>query len=395
MIQTIMFIALGFLCAGLLGLFIAPVLWRQAARITTKRIQSQSPLTMAEIQADRDQLKAEFALSTRKLELTVEELKEKNGRHVVEISRQTDRIDELMERSKDQAAQIIERDAKIMKLTSRAAPLEEDLRVKTELALQQGEKIRKQGETLERQRRALKEQSELASGRDSELAHLRNHSKQQEAEDRTFELAHQAMADRVNQLGRLAAEIERQRAKLYETRRDVSMLRESVRAEASNDPRQAQTYQRHLTRLREDRDVLLSDLERAERESSRLREEIGALETTWKSRVNPYGSLRKEVDAVTVDMKNMSSRLVAEIDVTKMQLEPSDEPPETPSNVTPITAARGSQDKPPAPAAQANEPTPDTENGDVSQTGTDNQSGKGSSSLAARIRALQNELTQK
>ncbi len=394
MIQTIMFIALGFLCAGLLGLFFAPVLWRQAARITTKRIQSQSPLTMAEIQADRDQLKAEFALSTRKLELTVEELKEKNGRHVVEISRQGDRIDELMERSKDQAAQLIERDAKIMKLTSRAAPLEEDLRVKTELALQQGEKIRKQGEVLERQRRALKEHSELASGRDNELAHLRKNSERQEAEDRTFELAHQTMADRVNQLGSLAGEIERQRAKLYETRRDITMLRESMRAEDSEDPRQIQIYQRHLTRLGEDRDALVSDLERAERESSRLREEIGALETTWKSRVNPYGNLRKEVDAVAVDMKNIISRLVAEIDLDKMKLEP-DQQPETPSNVTPITAARGSQEKQAAPAASVSEATPSEDDADVSQTGTDDGGGKGSSSLAARIRALQNELTQK
>ena len=72
-----MYFALGLLTAGLLALMIAPAVWRRAARLTRERIERSVPLTLNEIQADKDQLRAEFAMSTRRLEMTVERLKER------------------------------------------------------------------------------------------------------------------------------------------------------------------------------------------------------------------------------------------------------------------------------------------------------------------------------
>ena len=52
-----------------------PAVWRRAVRLTKKRIEAATPMTMAEFRADKDQLRAEFALSTRRLEMNVEALR--------------------------------------------------------------------------------------------------------------------------------------------------------------------------------------------------------------------------------------------------------------------------------------------------------------------------------
>jgi chromosome segregation ATPase len=74
-IETVMYFALGFLIASILALMILPQVWRRAVRLTTKRIEAATPITLAEFRADKDQLRAEFALSTRRLEMNVETLR--------------------------------------------------------------------------------------------------------------------------------------------------------------------------------------------------------------------------------------------------------------------------------------------------------------------------------
>ena len=87
LIETIMYFALGFLAAGLLALMIMPAVWRRAVRLTRMRIEAATPITMAEFRADKDQLRAEFALSTRRLERNVEALRARLAEQVVDITR--------------------------------------------------------------------------------------------------------------------------------------------------------------------------------------------------------------------------------------------------------------------------------------------------------------------
>ena len=65
MIEPIMYLAIGFLVSMLFGLMIVPLVHNRAVRLTTKRMEAATPLSMAEIQADKDQLRAEFAMSAR------------------------------------------------------------------------------------------------------------------------------------------------------------------------------------------------------------------------------------------------------------------------------------------------------------------------------------------
>lgn len=75
---------LGFLLASLVALFLAPTLWRRAVRLTTKTLHQQSPRTMHEGQADRDIMRAEFAVATRKLEVKYQQIKEKSTAQRIE-----------------------------------------------------------------------------------------------------------------------------------------------------------------------------------------------------------------------------------------------------------------------------------------------------------------------
>jgi chromosome segregation ATPase len=58
-------------------------------------MEAATPLSMAEIQADKDQLRAEFAMSTRRLELSVEQMKAKTTSQLAELGKKTDAINRL------------------------------------------------------------------------------------------------------------------------------------------------------------------------------------------------------------------------------------------------------------------------------------------------------------
>ena len=62
---------------------------------------------MAEVQAEKDLLRAEFAMSTRRLEMTVEQLVNKTTSQVVELSKKDDIINQLKVERDAQEIEII------------------------------------------------------------------------------------------------------------------------------------------------------------------------------------------------------------------------------------------------------------------------------------------------
>ena len=69
MVESIMYFGIGFLFAALIGVAAAPFIHDRAARLTIRRLEHSIPQSMAEIQADKDALRAEFAMSARLLEI--------------------------------------------------------------------------------------------------------------------------------------------------------------------------------------------------------------------------------------------------------------------------------------------------------------------------------------
>ena len=95
MIEPIMYAAIGFLVASLLVIGFIPLVHGRAVRLTMKRLEAMTPLSMSEIQADKDQLRAEFAMSTRRLEMSVEQLKTKTTSQLAEIGKKSEAIGRL------------------------------------------------------------------------------------------------------------------------------------------------------------------------------------------------------------------------------------------------------------------------------------------------------------
>ncbi len=94
-IQSGMLVALGFLAASLLWLLVAPSFWSRAVRLTTKRLQQSIPLSELEIEADRDRIRAEYAIKMHKLETLVEQVKLAAARQHIEINRRDARVNML------------------------------------------------------------------------------------------------------------------------------------------------------------------------------------------------------------------------------------------------------------------------------------------------------------
>src|SRR5262245_62802854 len=106
MIEPIMFFGLGFLASALIGLIIVPFVHSRAVRLTVRRLEAATPLSMAEIQADKDQLRAEFAMSTRRLEMSVEQIKGKMTSQLAELGKKGDAINRLKVELGEKAATI-------------------------------------------------------------------------------------------------------------------------------------------------------------------------------------------------------------------------------------------------------------------------------------------------
>jgi chromosome segregation ATPase len=117
MVEPIMFVGIGFLLAGLLVIGVIPLVHARAVRLTQRRLEALTPLSMAEIQADKDQLRAEFAMSTRRLEMSVEQMKAKTSNQLAEIGKKSEAIGRLKLELSEKTAALMAAEAKERLLT--------------------------------------------------------------------------------------------------------------------------------------------------------------------------------------------------------------------------------------------------------------------------------------
>src|SRR6266851_10390173 len=149
MIEPIMFFGIGFLAASLVGLIIVPFVHGRAVRLTTRRLEAATPLSMAEIQADKDQLRAEFAMSARRLEMSVDQLKNKTTSQLAELGKKSDAINRMK-------LELGEKNATIFSFEARDKAMREQLRATEEEFAAKTEALRTAEQTL------MDKQNELA-----------------------------------------------------------------------------------------------------------------------------------------------------------------------------------------------------------------------------------------
>jgi chromosome segregation ATPase len=126
LIENIMYFALGALVAGLLALIILPAVWKRAVRLTKRRIEAATPITLSEFRADKDQLRAEFALSTRRLEMNVEALRKRLAEQLGDANQKRTDLGALKAEREKHLAIVAELEARETDLRSRVLELEKE-----------------------------------------------------------------------------------------------------------------------------------------------------------------------------------------------------------------------------------------------------------------------------
>lgn len=174
MVEPIMYLAIGFLVSMLFGLMIVPLVHNRAVRLTTKRLEAATPLSMAEIQADKDQLRAEFAMSARRLEMSVEQLKNKTSSQLAELGKKSDAINRLKIELGEKNAAIFALEAREKALKDQLRTTEEEFTTKTQSLRTAEQQLADKQADLGKLTSELSERAMTADSRQVELVAVRS-----------------------------------------------------------------------------------------------------------------------------------------------------------------------------------------------------------------------------
>lgn len=177
-IQSAMLVALGFLVANLLVLLLAPAYWHRAVRLTTQRLKQSMPLTEAEIRADKDRLRAEYAIRVHQLEVQVERSTFDTARQQIELNRRDAAISTLEGEIARISIALDEHSSarRVLEQTiaDRFPRMEARLAGATKLLAEREHALAALTETSRRQARALEEAAQLSAKSRDEVMRLSN-----------------------------------------------------------------------------------------------------------------------------------------------------------------------------------------------------------------------------
>jgi chromosome segregation ATPase len=425
MVEPIMYLAIGFLVSMLFGLMIVPLVHNRAVRLTTRRLEAATPLSMAEIQADKDQLRAEFAMSARRLEMNVDQLKNKTTSQLAELGKKSDAINRMKLELGEKNATIFSLEAREKAVKEQLRATEEEFSAKTEALRQAEQALTDKRSELAKINTELSDRSMIADTRQVELiavhaqidalkgrvddaekefvaTQARLEAQRGESDTATRDLAE--ARSRVENLSQRVTDLDRQ---LIIQVKEAEMLGNRV-----NDLETRLVTQGKLLAERDYENNQLRQLnETAERTAKELRDEIAAMNggkspvldklRTEKAAVEEQlrlarderGKLQRDINAIqqqaesswaTERMENALLRerindIAAEVAKLAMQLEGPNSPIEAMLAAEPVIPAKTAR---PANGTAAN--------GSVANGGIP----EGGGTLAERIRALQSHASR-
>jgi hypothetical protein len=94
MLYPIMLLGIGFLTAALLMAMLAPLIHERAVRLTVRRL-SRRGRSVIDRRAHEDQLRAQFAVTTLRLETAMRDTQEKAANHLCDVAKRSAEIHRL------------------------------------------------------------------------------------------------------------------------------------------------------------------------------------------------------------------------------------------------------------------------------------------------------------
>ncbi len=246
-----MFFLLGCLTAGLVALMILPAIRRRAVRLTRRDLQATMPTTHAEFEAQKDQLRAEFAVTNSRLQRRVDTLSREKNRQDMDLNAR-------IEEARVLATEVDDKSETIDDLEETIAGLRRELRKRTEELSDVSSKRRESA-------RLLMSASERRKEMEVEIADLKS-----ELGDRKVDLA--AHVSRIESLEEVLAD---DRAKLSSGAAELGSLESELRqrdARLASEEGKVRGLQKRIERLTADLADRDDALERRSTELNQLRE---------------------------------------------------------------------------------------------------------------------------
>jgi outer membrane murein-binding lipoprotein Lpp len=362
-IEPIMFFGIGFLVASVVALGIIPLVHNRAVRLTMRRLEAATPLSMAEIQADKDQLRAEFAMSTRRLEMSVDQLKAKTTSQLAELGKKSDAINRLKLELGEKTAAIFALEAREKALRDQIRATEQEYAIKTNTMREAERALSDKESDLARLTAELGERTVVSDSQRIEIVALRSQvetlkaqieriewdvkdtgdrlSRQRsDADAATNELGEER--DRVDHIGNRVVELERNlvaqtteaeilgrraqdlEARLteqgrrlaereYETKQLRDELEHAHRIEMNLRAELAAIEGRHGTvtdGMRAEQARLEDELGQAQEEHARVQQEIGLMqrdaETSWAAERMENALLRERINDIAAEVARLT-----------------------------------------------------------------------------------------
>ena len=366
MIEPMMYIGIGFLVAGLLVIGVIPLVHARAVRLTLRRLEASTPVSMAEIAAEKDQLRAEFAMKMSRLDMSLEQMKAKTTSQLAELGRKSEAIARLKFELGEKAAALLALESKETQLTEDLGIAQGELAAKT-AALEQTERALASAQAeLAHVTASFNDSSVTAGGQRVELTALRAHadalkgqlesyeketkalwehlnSKTTDLETSGRELAEERaraddLADRVAELDRqlvgqtaesqalsarlqeLAARLDEQARLLADREHHSENLRNAAmgaqKIEAELRAQLADAQDRHrvaIETLRTEKSLIENELKRSQEERDKLQREIAAVKRDGEN-VGAYermenAVLRERIDEVAAEVARLTATL--------------------------------------------------------------------------------------
>lgn len=273
MVEPIMYLGIGFLIAALLALMVMPLVHNRAVRLTTRRLEAATPVSMAEIQADKDQLRAEFAMSARRLEMSVDQLKNKTTSQLAELGKKSDAINRLRVELGEKNAALFALETREKAMKAQLRTTEEEFTAKTAALRTAEQALADKHRELDKVRQDLTGQSSAAAGHQAEIAAL----------NAQIEVMKLQVSTAAREFGDAEQKLTAQRVDSDAAARDLT----DARSRAENLGQRVGDLESQLSSHTRDVEALNGRIATLEQENQQLRRQAGtaaaAMPDAWRS----------------------------------------------------------------------------------------------------------------
>jgi chromosome segregation ATPase len=317
MIEPIMYFGIGFLVAALVGLVIIPLVHSRAVRLTMRRLEAATPLSMAEIQADKDQLRAEFAMSTRRLEVAVEGLRTKSTSQLAELGKKGDAINRLKIELGEKTATIFALEARDKALRDQLRTTEEEFSIKTSAMLDAQRALSAKEAELAKLISELDERSSVAESQKVDIVSLKTQVEALKerltgASNELKTVEDRRDAERV-ELKAATQELSEERGKVENLGRRVSELEQALVAQTT----EAEILGRRANDLENRLGEQSRLLNESEFELKHLRADFEKANKTEADLRAAIAELDGRANSATQQLRSENAQLLAELNTTK------------------------------------------------------------------------------